>query len=131
MRRYGIQPMAMISHIDHFADVAAVEIGRWLWRHRSELAPVAVAAVLDLAAWLTHTRFPGWWPAIAACGALAAVGAIAGGVRTGLATLEERIYAATLTATAAGWLAAATVIGPRLAPLPLGKWFVSEGGAHP
>jgi FtsK/SpoIIIE family len=118
VRRYGIQPMAMISHSDQFADVAAVELGRWLWRHRSELAPLAVLTVLDLAGWLAHVRFQGWSPVFAALGPVAAVGTIASGVRLGLATLAERIYAATVTASAAGWLAAAAVIGPRHQPLP-------------
>jgi hypothetical protein len=118
MRRYGIQPMAVIDSGDHLPDIAAVLIARWLWRYRSELAPLAVVAVLALAAWLTHGRFPGWWPTIAVTGALAAFGAIVVGARIGLATLAERLYAATVTAAAAGWLAAATVTGPRHTPLP-------------
>jgi len=118
MRRYGIQPMTVISSSDNFPDIAAVLIGRWVWCYRSELTPLAVALVLALAAWLTHARYPGWWPAIAAAGALAAIAAIIFGVRAGLPTLGERSYAASVAVTAAGWLAAATAIGERHAPLP-------------
>jgi FtsK/SpoIIIE family len=118
MRRYGIQPMTVISSSDNFPDIAAVLIGRWVWRYRSELRPLAVAVMLALAAWLTHARYPGWWPAIAAAGALAAIAAIIFGVRAGLPTLAERIYAASVAVAAAGWLAAATAIGERHAPLP-------------
>jgi FtsK/SpoIIIE family len=118
MRRYGIQPMTMIRPGDRYPETAAAAIGRMLWRYRSELAPVGVALALVLAGWMMHGRYPGAWPVIAgAAGPMAAV-LVAAGKRLGLVTAAERAYAAGLAIAAAGWLAAATVIGPFRAPLP-------------
>lgn len=53
--------------------------------------------------------------------AITVVGAIAVAVfggRAGLAARSERLYASLVTATAGGWVAAATVIGPAHKPLP-------------
>ncbi len=118
MRRYGIQPMTVISPGDQFPEVAAVVIGRWLWRYRSELAPLAVAAGLMLAAWITHARYPGWWPVVAVAGAVAGALFAVAGARLGLATVAERGYAAAVATAAGGWLAVATATGPGRAPLP-------------
>ena len=118
MRRYGIQPMTVISPGDQFPEVAAVVIGRWLWRYRSELTPVAVMAALSVAGWVMHARYAGWWPVAVGAGASAALVLALAGARLGLATLPERVYAATAGASAAGWLAAAAAIGPGRAPLP-------------
>ncbi|MGH3303871.1 MAG: FtsK/SpoIIIE domain-containing protein [Streptosporangiaceae bacterium] len=118
MRHYGIQPMTMISPGDQFPDVAAVLIGRWLWRYRSEMAPLAVALTLALVGWMSHARYPGWWPVVAGAGGPAALILAAFGARFGLVTLAERIYAAAVAAAMAGWLAAATVVGPARPPVP-------------
>ncbi len=118
MRRYGIQPMTVISLGDQFPEVAAVVIGRWLWRWRSELAPLAVMAALSVAGWVMHTRYAGWWPVVAAAGASAGLGLPLAGARLGLATRAERVYAATAGASAVGWLAAAIALGPSRSPLP-------------
>ena len=44
---------------------------------------------------------------------------IAGGRHLGLATLAERIYAATVVGSAGAWLTVATVFGPFHRPLPV------------
>ena len=118
MRRYGIQPMTVIRPGDQFPETAAVAIGRWLWHYRSELAPLGVALALALAGWMMHGRYPGCWPAIAGAAGPTALVLVAAGKRFGLVTAAERAYAAGLATLAAGWLAAATVIGPFRAPLP-------------
>jgi antitoxin (DNA-binding transcriptional repressor) of toxin-antitoxin stability system len=119
MRRYGLQPMVVINSRDPLPEVLTVAIIRLLWRYRSELAPVALAAVTTLAAWVLHATHPRWWPALAI--ATAAVTAVAGltGSRLGLTTRAERAYAATVTTTTGGWLTAATTAGPGQAPLPV------------
>jgi hypothetical protein len=119
MRRYGLQPMVVINSGDPLPEVLTVILARWLWRYRSELAPVTLAALTALAAWVLHATHPRWWPALAI--ATVAVAAVAGlaGSRLGLASRAERAYATTVTTTAGGWLTAATGAGPGRAPLPV------------
>lgn len=118
VRRHGIQPVTMISPGDQFPDIAAVVFGRWLWRYRSELAPLAVALTLTVVSWIAHARYSGCWPAIAGAGVPAASVLGAAGPRIGLVTFAERGYAAVVAAAAAGWLAAATAVGPSRPPVP-------------
>src|SRR5271155_892938 len=96
MRRYGIQPMTMIRPGDQYPETAAVAIGRWLWRYRSELAPLGVALALVLAGWMMHGRYPRAWPVIAGAAGPIAVVLVTGGKRLGLVTAAERAYAAGL-----------------------------------
>ena len=118
MRRYGMQPMVVINSGDPLPDLVIVTLARWMWRYRSELAPLTLAAAVALAAWILHTTHPHWWPAITAATAAAAVGAGITGSRLGLATRAERGYAMTVIAATGGWLAAATAAGPFGGPLP-------------
>jgi hypothetical protein len=118
MRRHGIQPMTVISPDDQFPEVAAVLIGRCLWRYRSELAPLGAALVLALVGWTLHARYPGSWPVIAGAAVPAAITLAIAGPRLGLVRVAERVYAAAVTAGAAGWLAAATALGLHRAPMP-------------
>jgi hypothetical protein len=118
MRRYGLQPMVVINPSDPLPDLVMVIVARWLWRYRSELAPLIVATVTALAAWMLHDTHPHWWPAlVAASVAVAAVAGLAGS-RLGLATRAERGYAMAVIAATGGWLTAATVVGPGHEPLP-------------
>ncbi|WP_239163603.1 FtsK/SpoIIIE domain-containing protein [Paractinoplanes rishiriensis] len=55
---------------------------------------------------------------VAVVTALAALAAGLRGMPWGLARAEERVYAATASAVAGGWLAAATALGPGRPPLP-------------
>jgi S-DNA-T family DNA segregation ATPase FtsK/SpoIIIE len=119
MRRYGLQPMVVINSGDPLPEVLTVILARWLWRYRSELAPVTLGALTALAAWVLHATHPRWWPALAI--ATVAATAVAGlaGSRLGLASRAERAYATTVTTTTGGWLTAATGAGPGRAPLPV------------
>jgi len=117
MRRYGMQPMVVINSGDPLPDLVIVTLARWMWRYRSELAPLTLAATVALVAWLLHATHPHWWPALTAATAAAAVGAGIAGSRLGLATRAERGYAMTVIAATGGWLAAATAAGPSVGPL--------------
>ena len=48
MRRYGLQPMVVINSADPLPDLVIVALGRLLWRYRSELAPLMLAAGVAL-----------------------------------------------------------------------------------
>jgi hypothetical protein len=112
MRRYGMQPMVVINSGDPLPDLVIVLLARWLWRYRSELAPLYLAAVTALAAWVLHATHPRWWAAILAAAVAGASGPVIFGRRLGLSTLAERWYAAAVTMADGGWFAAATAAGP-------------------
>jgi hypothetical protein len=118
MRRYGLQPMMVITPNDRLPETAGVFLARWSWRYRSELAPLCLATVIGLAAWVLHTAHPNWWPVVGGVAALAVLGLAVAGRRIGPASAAERLYAATVTLTSGGWLAAATALGPARRPLP-------------
>ena len=65
MRRYGLQPMVVMNSGDPLPDLVVVMVARWLWRYRSELAPVTLAAITMVAAWILHSTHPHWWPVLA------------------------------------------------------------------
>src|ERR1039457_5355320 len=118
MRRYGLQPMVVINSGDPLPDLVIMTLVRWLWRYRSELAPLTLASLTALAAWGLHVTHPRWWPALASVTVAAALGAGIAGRRLGLVTRAERGYAVTVIASTGGWLAAATAAGPHHEPLP-------------
>lgn len=118
MRRYGLQPMIVMSPGDRLPDLVVVVLARWAWRYRSELAPLTMAVADFATAWILDATRPHWWPYIVAATTAATAVAAVLGRRLGLLTLGERLYAAAVTATAGGWLAAATAIGPWHPPLP-------------
>jgi hypothetical protein len=124
MRRYGLQPMVVINPADPLPDVAIVTLSRWAWRYRSELAPLALAAAMVLAAWAMHAVHPLWWPAFTVTAAIAILGIAFAGRRVGLATRAERGFAMIVIAAMGGWLAAATDIGSGREPLP---WLLAIG----
>src|ERR1039457_5256462 len=118
MRRYGLEPMVVINSGDALPDLVIVLMARWLWRYRSELAPLTLAAVTASAAWILHATYPHWWPALTAATVTATAGAGVAGLRLGLVTRTERGYAMAVIAAVGGWLAAATAAGPGREPLP-------------
>jgi len=119
VHRYGFQPMMFISPGDRLPEAAALVLGRWAWRYRSELAPLSTALALWLAAWLLHQLRPYWWPYVVVLTAVAALCLMVAGRHAGLSTRAERVYAATTTSAAGGWLAVGTAAGPWRSPLTL------------
>ncbi len=118
LRRYGLDPIAIVNPGDPLPEIAIVVIGRWLWRYRSELTPATVALTAFGSAWLLHRSYSHWWPMIAVAAAATAVLAIITGARVGLVTSAERWYAALVVVTSGAWLAVATAVGPDMRPLP-------------
>src|ERR1700678_3475989 len=74
-RRDGYQPMIVLNSGDQLPDTAATEIGRAIWRYRSELAPIALAGLTALtAAGIHHSDRRSWvWFALATIGTTAAL----------------------------------------------------------
>jgi len=118
MSRQGVQPMMLITSDDQLPDMIGVLIGRWLWRYRSELAPLHTACLLALAGWLLHTTHPGWWPGVLATTMVAAFVLVRLGHRAGLTRPIERLYAAAVVTGTGAWLSAATVEGMTQPPMP-------------
>lgn len=118
-RRWGRgdpMPLYVITDDRHPGETIAL-FARWLYRYRSELAPITTAMLLAVAATLLHLKNPHLWPAILA-GTVVIVGGILMGGKRSLDRPIERAYAAAVTAAAGSWLAAATAHGPITPPLP-------------
>jgi hypothetical protein len=118
MSRQGVQPMMLITSDDQLPDMIGVLIGRWLWRYRSELAPIHATYLAALAGWLLRATHPGWWPGILATTMVTGFALVRFGHRVGLARPIERVYAAAVVTMAGAWLAAATAQGLTRRPLP-------------
>jgi hypothetical protein len=125
LRRDGFQPMMVVNPGDPLPQTAATEIGRWLWRYRSELAPIALAALAALVALGLHTAHRGSWPWLGlATVAITAVFAVPSPqwARKAWVFLDrpaERVYTAAVVLAAGGWLTAATALGPAIPPMPI------------
>jgi S-DNA-T family DNA segregation ATPase FtsK/SpoIIIE len=117
-RRSGLQPMMVINSGDHLPESLAVAALRWAWRYRSELAPAYAGALLLAAGWWLHATHRHAWPAPAVLAAVTACALVIAGAKAGLASVIERLYAATLTLAAGSWLAASAILGPARPPLP-------------
>ena len=116
-RRSGLQPMMMINTGDGFPETVGVVLLRGVWRYRSELAPVGVAAGLVAAAWWLHHTRPQWWFPVAVLAGVAAWAVALFGGRWRLPTLPERVYAAVTIYAGGIWLSVAIAIGPFFRPL--------------
>jgi hypothetical protein len=123
-RHDGFQPMMFLSPDEPLPETAGAIVVRALWRYRSELAPVAVAVGIVVAAATLHRSHPGWWPWLMAV-TIADVAALAMPAPRRLrkewpllGKTAERAYAAAVTAMAGGWLTAATALGPAKPPMP-------------
>ena len=124
LRRDGFQPTMSLHPDEPLAETAGAIVVRVLWRYRSELAPIAVAAATVAAAAAMHRLHPGWWPWVLAA-MFADITALAVPAPRPLrkewpilGRPAERIYAASVSALLGGWLAAATALGPATPPLP-------------
>jgi S-DNA-T family DNA segregation ATPase FtsK/SpoIIIE len=142
-KRAGMQPMMVINSGDQFPEPLGIIIvsalGRLAFRHRSVFAPLWVALAAFIAAGAAHGHHARWWVSVATVTAIAtailafplpvlrghpAGRRIAGPLsrlweKCGIGRAIERGYAAAVTATAGGWLAAAIANGPASKPLPM------------
>jgi S-DNA-T family DNA segregation ATPase FtsK/SpoIIIE len=116
--------MMVINSGSDLPETATTAIVRAIWRYRSELAPIAVAAATFVAANTLYRSHHAAWPWLALT-TLAIIAALTvpppAWARKLWVTLDhpaERVYAiATATATG-GWLTTATAIGPATPPMP-------------
>ena len=118
VRRGGMQPMMVFNSGDQVPESAGVVLLRWAWRYRSELVPVFLAALMLGAGWWLHAAHPKTWQFVLSVAVLAAWLLVTFGARIGIPALVERLYAATATLAAGGWMASATAVGPLVSPLP-------------
>ncbi|WP_300614411.1 hypothetical protein [Trebonia sp.] len=117
--------MIVVNSGSGLPESATMAVARTIWRYRSELAPIAVAAVTAIAAAILHRAHHGTWPWLTGA-TLALTTALAiplpEWARKAWAILDrpaERVYAIALIATTGGWLTAATAIGPATPPMPV------------
>ncbi|MBO3752101.1 cell division protein FtsK [Streptosporangiaceae bacterium NEAU-GS5] len=117
MRRWGVEPMMMINDDAAFAPIAFMTIAHWLWRYRSELAPMVVTLLTEITAVTLHITHPQWaaWIVVVSTTMAGLVAVLGSAIRL---RLPERIYAATVIAAAGDWIAAATAFSPGRPPLP-------------
>jgi S-DNA-T family DNA segregation ATPase FtsK/SpoIIIE len=124
LRHDGFEPMMVVNPGDPLPETAAAEIGRWLWRYRSELAPIVLGVLTALLALGLHTAHRDSWPwlAVATLAATAAFAIPPQWARKAWFLLDrpaERVYAAAVALVAGGWLTAATALGPATSPTPI------------
>ncbi len=124
LRRDSFQPMMVFSQGDQLPETAAVAIGRTVWRYRSELAPIAVAALIVTAAVMLHHAHPRSWPWWAVAKVMTTT-ILAVPVPAWLQKAwpvvdraAERVYAGAVTAITGGWLTAAIALGSATPPMP-------------
>ena len=117
-RRNGMQPMMVINSGDPFPELAIVVIARWVWRYRSELAPVGVAVLLAAFGWFARRALSSWWPLILASSGISAW--VLGGLAAwfGVPARLERLYLAVTVLACGTWGTLAAAIGPFTSPLP-------------
>lgn len=116
-RRRDAQPLMLVADESRLFDAIAALV-RTLHRYRSELAPITTALVLDVAGMFLHSTYRAYWPWIATATAGAALLTLLCGAPWRLTRIDERVYAATVTGAAGGWLAAASILSPWRAPMP-------------
>lgn len=108
-------PLMLVTD-DRYPGESIEALVRWLFRYRSELAPITAAVAAAIAGAVLHASHPGWWPGVVVA-TIAAAAALARASRW-LDRAEERLYAAGVAVMAGGWIAAAAASGPGAGPLP-------------
>jgi S-DNA-T family DNA segregation ATPase FtsK/SpoIIIE len=119
IRRYGIRPTMAINDGHHLGPSPGQLTLWWLWRYRSELAPLWLAAASVAVSAGLHANHPGWWPITTAVTVATVLGLAFLGRYIGLANQLERAYAAVTAALTGAWITTAIILGPLHAPLLL------------
>jgi hypothetical protein len=124
LRHDGYQPMIVLNSGDQIPETAAAQFGRAIWRYRSELTPLAIAALVVLAALALHHANHRSWPWLTFIVLAATAGftvPLPTWIRRTWSLLgrpAERAYAAAVCLSAGGWLTAGVALGPATPPLP-------------
>jgi hypothetical protein len=118
IRRHGINPTMRITTGNELGPPFAQIAVWWLWRYRSELAPVWITITSVIAAAALHAGHRGWWPVIAALTAATVLALATLGRHIGLTGRLEHAYAAAVAALTGGWITTATITSPLQPPLP-------------
>jgi S-DNA-T family DNA segregation ATPase FtsK/SpoIIIE len=119
MHRYGVRPTMPISEAHNLGPNAGQFTLWWLWRYRSELAPLWLASVSAVLAAGLHASHPDWWPITAGITVATVLGLAVLGRHLGLVNRLERGYAVAAAALTGAWTTTAIILGPLRAPLPL------------
>ena len=117
--------MMVFDQGDQLPETAAAAIARAMWRYRSELAPIAFAALIVAAAEMLHRTHPVWWPwwALATVTTTTILAApVPAWLRKAWPMVDrpaERVYVGAVIVMAGGWSTAATgTTEVALAPTP-------------
>jgi S-DNA-T family DNA segregation ATPase FtsK/SpoIIIE len=130
-------PVWMPYSYEPFAFLLLAGICRWIYRHRSELAPFTIALSALIVAAILRGHHAPWWPVTVItvtaalmlgfpypilarhpAGASLARGLTRLWAAAGIDRAIERTYAAVVITVTGGWLTAAIAIGPIVKPLP-------------
>jgi hypothetical protein len=117
-RRVGVQPMMVINSGSPLPELAIIVIARWIWRFRSELAPLGVALLVAGFGVYAHAKLSAWWPLILVGSATAASAIGTFGAKFGIPTRLERLYVALIVLVGGTWDAVAAATGPSTSLLP-------------
>jgi S-DNA-T family DNA segregation ATPase FtsK/SpoIIIE len=110
--------MMFVNSGDPLPELAIVVLVRWIWRYRSELAPIGVAYLVVGVGWYARTAIAAWWPWLLCGSGVAAWLLGTFGARIGIPTFLERLYVAVTVLMCGIWDALAAAVGPFTAPLP-------------
>jgi S-DNA-T family DNA segregation ATPase FtsK/SpoIIIE len=124
LSRDGYQPMMVINSGSDLPETATTALVRAVWRYRSELVPIAVAAAAFVVANTLHRGHHAAWPWLALT-TLAITTALTipppAWARKAWVMLDhpaERAYAIAITVATGGWLTTATALSPATPPMP-------------
>jgi DNA translocase FtsK/SpoIIIE-like protein len=124
LSRDGYQPMMVINSGSDLPETATTALVRAVWRYRSELVPIAVAAAAFVVANTLHRGHHAAWPWLALT-TLAIITALTipppAWARKAWVMLDhpaERAYAIAITVATGGWLTIATALSPATPPMP-------------
>jgi hypothetical protein len=118
-RRAGMQPMLVIDSDGQLPEIVAVVAARFVWRYRSELAPLPVAVAVFLLGLWAHARFSDRWGFILAGTAIVTWALLMFGAKIGRTAFIKRLYASAIVEASGTWIAFAAIIGPLASRMPL------------